>query len=441
MPRGPETRSRWGCLSCRKRRKKCDEGRPSCQICIDRGAECTYPNWSTVKYARTRERVREYQEAGNNPTSSRPLLLPAQSNSTQTKFVYHFSTIVASLISFSFPRPDISNPFILHVLPRTSSSTQVQRAVEAVAAAHLYHLGAETRDRATHLHSQALSLLATELSSSRIDGTSRINMLASSLLLIYYEIVLGNSADNAWCHLQGAKVLLEYKDDNVDEKCVVFFRKVFQYFNVMLALSLGRQPLVIFGVHGPEFTDRIDTVFGCAGRLWPLMHRLADLIGRVRLGEDGREEAQSLIGSLQVWSIESAPSADAYMEAMVQIARAYKFSGILMLRMMISSTDSSMDHGMLSSQDQELYHSAFDSVLRVCVLSMPMATLTWPLYIVGRLAGSASDRTVIMHIFSQFLEKHHMKVVDGARKAVWSYWGEGMSQKGNWKSLPPVLLG
>lgn len=209
----------------------------------------------------------------------------------------------------------------------------------------------------------------------------------------------------------------------------------------MLALSLGRQPLVIFGVHGPEFTDSIDTVFGCAGRLWPLMHRLADLIGRVRLGEDGREEAQSLIGSLQVWSIESAPSADAYMEAMVQIARAYKFSGILMLRMMISSTDPSVEHGMLSPQDQELYHSAFDSVLRVCVLSMPMATLTWPLYIVGRLAGSTSDRTVIMHIFSQFLEKHHMKVVDGARKAVWSYWGEGMSQKQNWKSLPSVLLG
>ncbi|CAI7640119.1 unnamed protein product [Penicillium pancosmium] len=394
-----------------------------------------------VKYARTRDRVREYQNASNNPTSSRPVLLPANPSSTETKFVYHFSTIVASLISFSFPRPDISNPFLLHVLPRTSNSTQVQRAVEAVAAAHLYHLGAETRDRATQLHSQALSLLATELSSPQLDGTARVNLLAGSLLLIYYEIVLGNSADNAWCHLQGAKVLLEYQDETVDGSCLLFFRKVFQYFNVMLALSLGRQPLVICGVHGPEFTDRIDTVFGCAGRLWPLMHRLADLIGRIRLGEDGREEAQSLIGSLQVWSIESSQSSDAYMEAMVQIARAYKFCGILMLRMIIISADPDPDHGLLNSQDQELYRSAFDSVLRVCVLSTPMATLTWPLYIVGRLAGSTSDRTVIMHIFSQFLEKHHMKVVDGARKAVWSYWGEGILERRNWKSLPPVLLG
>lgn len=256
-----------------------------------------------------------------------------------------------------------------------------------------------------------------------------------------FQIVLGNSADNAWCHLQGAKVLLEYQDETMDASCLSFFRKVFQYFNVMLALSLGRQPLVVSDVHGPEFTDRTDTVFGCAGSLWPLMHRLADLIGRIRLGENGREEAQSLIGSLQTWSIESSQSADAYMEAMVQIARAYKFCGILMLRMMMEPANPDADHGFLNPQDQELYRSAFDSVLRVCVLSTPMATLTWPLYIVGRLAGSTSDRTVIMHIFSQFLEKHHMKVVDGARKAVWSYWGEGMSERRNWKSLPPVLLG
>lgn len=140
-----------------------------------------------VKYSRSRDRVREYQNARNNPTSSRPVLLPANPSSTETKFVNHFSTIVASLISFSFPQPNFSNPFLLHVLPRTSSSTQVQRAVEAVAAAHLYHLGAETRDRATRLHSQALNLLATELSSPRLDGTTRVNLLTSSLLLIYYE--------------------------------------------------------------------------------------------------------------------------------------------------------------------------------------------------------------------------------------------------------------
>jgi hypothetical protein len=200
------TRSRWGCLNwygssrpsstnagnanyrcSRKRRKKCDEARPACQICILRRVECSYPDWTMVKYSRTRQRIREYQDANS---STRPALL-LQPSSTETRLVYHFNTIVTSLITFSFPQSDISNPFLLHVLPRASNSMQVQRAVEAVAAAHLHHLGAESRERATLLHSQTLHLLADEISLPGLDGMSRMNVLAGSLLLIYYE---------AWSH-------------------------------------------------------------------------------------------------------------------------------------------------------------------------------------------------------------------------------------------------
>ncbi|KAJ5715737.1 uncharacterized protein N7483_012918 [Penicillium malachiteum] len=332
---------------------------------------------------------------------------------------------------------------MLHILPRASTSTQVQRAVEAVAAAHLHHLGAESRERATQLHSQALKLLASELASPNLDETSRINGLACSLLLIYYEIVLGNSAENAWCHLTGAKVLLEYHMHQISHEppCISFFRKVFQYFNVMLALSMERRPLLITGHRGPEFIDKMDTVFGCAGQLWPLMHRLADLFARVQLGEDVSHDAQSLIESLQAWSIESSPSSNTYLEATLQIANAYKFCGILMLQRAIPQIEIETERGDSQRQHSKIYRSAFDCVLRVCVLSTPMATLTWPLYVVGRLAKSASDRTLVLHIFSQFLEKHHMMVVDGAKNAVKNHWSEELTlQSHSWNSAP-VLLG
>ena len=211
----------------------------------------------------------------------------------------------------------------------------------------------------------------------------------------------------------------------------------------MLALSMGQRPLLITGQIGPEYTEKIDTIFGCAGRLWPLMHRLADLLGRAQLGEDVSLEAQSLIDTLQSCPIESSPSTDAYMEAMVQIANAYRFCGILMLRTAgpgVASTPGG-ELEILRAEDQDLYKSAFDCVLRVCVLSTPMATLTWPLYVVGKLASSVSDRTLILHIFSQFLEKHHMMVVDGARTAVQSHWNEGLAQGSQPSNLAPVLLG
>ncbi|CEJ59626.1 hypothetical protein PMG11_08243 [Penicillium brasilianum] len=435
--RRQETRSRWGCMNCRKRRKKCSEGRPSCQLCTERGVECIYPDWTVVKYARTRQRRIQLQEANIGRPSARPTLLPAQPSNPESRFIFHFNTILAGLISFSFPQMGAQNPFLQHVLPRTSNAAQVRYAVEAVAAGHLYHLGAESGDRATQLHSRALNLLAVELSRPQLEETSRMNLLASSLLLIYFEIVLGNSASNAWCHLRGAKVLLECNRADPESPCMLFFRKIFQYFNVMLALSLEIRPLQINADSGSDFSDNVDTVFGCTASLWPLMHHLADLMGRARLGDDITEDSKHLMAELHAWSIESSFGTDAYAEAMVQIARSYKFCGLLMLRQAVHG-QKPKHHKNSTLQGDEEYRSAFDSVLRVCVLSLPMATLTWPLYVVGKLASSTSDRTVILHIFSHFLEKHHMKVVDGARAAVQAHW-EG--RRPSWHQSAPVLLG
>ena len=150
--------------------------------------QCIYPDWTVVKYSQTRQRRQRFQDTNTGLASARPILLPAQPNNPESRFVFHFNTVLAGLISFSFPQTNVSNPFIQHVLPRTSNSAQVQYAVEAVAAAHLYHLGAESGDRATQLHSRALNLLAVELSHPQLDETTRMNLLASSLLLIYYEV-------------------------------------------------------------------------------------------------------------------------------------------------------------------------------------------------------------------------------------------------------------
>ncbi|KAH7399961.1 hypothetical protein BKA64DRAFT_670801 [Cadophora sp. MPI-SDFR-AT-0126] len=42
MPPTPHQRTRQGCLTCRKRRRKCDERKPLCQNCTERGIICRY---------------------------------------------------------------------------------------------------------------------------------------------------------------------------------------------------------------------------------------------------------------------------------------------------------------------------------------------------------------------------------------------------------------
>lgn len=156
-------------------------------VCVERGVDCAYPDWTMVKYARTRQRMLENRQADSPVVPSRPTLLAANPSSSQTRLLYHFQTIVVNLISFS-SESGTANPFLLHVLSLTSWSMQVQSAVEAVAAAHLHLLGVESPAVPARLHTQSLSLLAAEVCNPHLDQVSRQNSLAGSLLLIYYEV-------------------------------------------------------------------------------------------------------------------------------------------------------------------------------------------------------------------------------------------------------------
>ncbi|KAJ5754159.1 fungal specific transcription factor domain-containing protein [Penicillium nucicola] len=211
----------------------------------------------------------------------------------------------------------------------------------------------------------------------------------------------------------------------------------------MFAMSMGRPPLELNTINEPDFTEQFDPIFGCAGTLWPLMHNLAHIISRSQTGQDMTVPAKALKHSLQTWSIESTGITEAYFETLVQIANAYKYCGLLALRMMNLDAAATDDNEMSSGIDleQDLYQSAFGSLLRVGVLSTTMATSVWPLYVVGKLARSSSDRTVILHIFSQCSLIHNMKVVEGAKNAVMAYWGADHSAGINGGNLIPVLIG
>ncbi len=170
-------RSRLGCLECRKRRKKCDEGHPLCSSCHERGAECIYPrrgHTSTVLMP---------IKPATNPVSPMLARLPQTDTS---ELIHHFDQTLANLISFS--RAGTTNPFFSNVLPLVPESKLVRSAVESVASAHLAVLGTGSQLNAQHLHSRTLSLLAYEISRTDLSDLAGEQLLAATLLLIYYEV-------------------------------------------------------------------------------------------------------------------------------------------------------------------------------------------------------------------------------------------------------------
>ncbi|PVI02557.1 hypothetical protein DM02DRAFT_670415 [Periconia macrospinosa] len=104
------SRSRTGCITCRIRKKKCDEQRPACRACCDRGMACygynePIPTWCTNK-ANWKE-VRDSDEAKRLRTAA------------ETR--YKLSRKVGSNCSTSTPKVDEE---------RTGTSTQIDHSLQ-----------------------------------------------------------------------------------------------------------------------------------------------------------------------------------------------------------------------------------------------------------------------------------------------------------------------
>ena len=208
----------------------------------------------------------------------------------------------------------------------------------------------------------------------------------------------------------------------------------------MVALSLHEEPLL--PCFPKSITVReVDETFGLTGSLWPYLYHLAILLARHKRGENVTNDASILERQLSSWSIEDvAVSPDVDKEAMMQIAQTYKYSALLMLY-----TGLLVPSGMIVNQTQvaDIQRAAIDSLLRVCVLSGTMSTLTWPLYTVAMSSTSASDKIVLQHVFSKLLERQNMKVVEGARDKILQAWNtkdpDAVTQCD--PQTPEVLLG
>ena len=110
--------------------------------------------------------------------------------------------------------------------------------------------------------------------------------------------------------------------------------------------------------------------------------------------------------------------AEVDLEALMQISNAYRASVLLVLH-----------HEVLNTKEAEIlnrvYRQALDSLLRIAALDGPMATYStsvWPLFTVGKYAQSASDRTILGHIFMKIYRRHHMKIVDTAEQSMNQLW-------------------
>lgn len=138
-------RAKTGCLTCRSRKKKCDEAKPCCAGCRRRDLDCIWPRGVAsgsgvdsrgLGHSRSPSRgcrndvalchSQRLSTIGSNPACR----LTAESG----LLLQHYLSETAVLLPAGSPSP---NPFIDYVLPPAQENALLMHSVLAVSGAHL----------------------------------------------------------------------------------------------------------------------------------------------------------------------------------------------------------------------------------------------------------------------------------------------------------------
>lgn len=187
--RRPHTKSRNGCMTCKRRRVKCDETRPVCRNCTNLRLECRYASTASLGCA--------------------------DLQTMNLRLLHHYVCVVAQTIASSgistlniwqidVPEMGFNYPFLMHAILMFSATHLAQTDPKTYGSVVTQHRG------------EALSLLRTEV--QKINGDNVDALVAASVLLILdamanaappTEMVQCSLPASTWLHhVRGAATIL-----------------------------------------------------------------------------------------------------------------------------------------------------------------------------------------------------------------------------------------
>ncbi|KAH8724902.1 hypothetical protein GQ44DRAFT_707993 [Phaeosphaeriaceae sp. PMI808] len=242
---------RTGCITCRVRRKKCDEEKPTCRRCRDNRAKCD--GYAPVQPKKRKEAVAQYapvnrqatraisrasssggsesqpssSSSGSSPSGSLSpgarLDIDLDISATDRDFFYHFRTVtVVDFVRLVNPK----NFWFRRVLPMCYEDPAVRHVLVALGAAHRFYLqtlstaslaGAniamsQFEYAATHHYNKAIAELTNSKTvKQRTSWNIQLKIVICCALFVSLEYILGR-VDEAISHMQAGCRLLEDYD-------------------------------------------------------------------------------------------------------------------------------------------------------------------------------------------------------------------------------------
>ncbi|KAK2028263.1 hypothetical protein LX32DRAFT_694196 [Colletotrichum zoysiae] len=350
--------------------------------------------------------------------------------------VDHFTNVMSHLIVLR--ETETGNPFQQLVLPLCHSSSTVTNAIYALASAHLENRGCgHAEEKAVYFHNQAIQGLARLI---ELGGQANKNeLLATIMLLVYYEVLVQQNRSNIVDgHLKGAIAIMNANSDDTNPT-TAFLERAFRFYDVIAALSFGTAPLSTAPATGclaplptvdsstSSSLASVDTLLGFSTTLWPIIHRLSNLLslktelqaaladGQTTkvavLRSEFETTSEAIEHALKVWqpsfppgfspdtmdevaTDESEAAAErARLQSILNNALAYRHSAFVYLYRSIYGYP--RRHRLV----QHHAHAALSHCAATVKHAGPMAALLWPLFVAACEAVDPGDRELARQAF------------------------------------------
>ncbi|KIN02918.1 hypothetical protein OIDMADRAFT_160506 [Oidiodendron maius Zn] len=294
------TRGKNGCLTCRARRKKCDEHKPVCNGCSRNHLLCSWPTPSTHR---------------KHPANTSPSWWPKlQYDPSAQRLFQHYVERTASMIAaVNFT----DKPFIKHLLPLASTNDGVLHAILALSSSHLSFRD-ETSTALARSH-YAVALRSVKYEVTNVGKGNRnecLNLLVLLLLLCQFEVPIeyadmnqgvdGNMQGAILYHLKACKAILPMAQrllQSMDETFVCFLLEQYAYLQIVANnVGLTTEPNEVNLSIIKELTGSIRLLictannhgfmFGYAYELFELIPQIAQFAHKQAITSPRHEDAE-----------------------------------------------------------------------------------------------------------------------------------------------------
>ncbi|KAL2755321.1 hypothetical protein ACRALDRAFT_1064520 [Sodiomyces alcalophilus JCM 7366] len=359
----------------------------------------------------------------------------------------HFANILSHLIVLR--ETESGNPFQQLVLPLCHSSIVVRNAIFALSSAHLEHRqrgNEKGGEKSLYFHNQAIQGLARLIEMG--PKANREELLAAIMLLVYYEVLVQRGRSNIVDgHLKGAMTVMTQNDQSPTATSA-FLERAFRFYDVIAALSFGKAPISTAPAAGylhpvsaldpldASPSNSVDTLLGLSTTLWPILHRLSNLLSLKNeletaiaapslnaaklavLRTEFQTTSDAIESALENWQPSLPPGCtlgdhggvydgammgtahtslnmpdSAHLQSVLHNALAYRHSAFVHLYRTIHGHP--RDHPLV----QRHTHTSLTHCVATVTHGGPMAALLWPLFVAACEAVSVEDRELARRAF------------------------------------------